>query len=82
VENVLYTHPDVLECAVIAMQDEKWGEVPKAVVTLKSGARADEKTLIDYCKKKMPGFKAPKAVEFMDELPKTGSGKIRKVDLR
>jgi fatty-acyl-CoA synthase len=82
VENVLYTHPDVLECAVIAMQDEKWGEVPKAVVCLRSGAKADEKSLINYCKERMPGFKAPKAVEFMDELPKTGSGKIRKVDLR
>ncbi|MBS3808603.1 MAG: long-chain-fatty-acid--CoA ligase [Desulfobacterales bacterium] len=82
VENVLYTHPDILECAVIAMADPKWGEVPKAVVSLKSGSSADEKTLIDFCRKRMPGFKTPKAISFVDELPKTGSGKIRKVDLR
>ncbi len=82
VENVLYTHPDVLECAVIAMDDERWGEVPRAVISLKSGSQADEAALIAYCKERMPGFKAPKKIEFIDELPKTGSGKIRKVDLR
>jgi fatty-acyl-CoA synthase len=82
VENVLYTHPDILECAVIAMEDPKWGEVPKAVVSLKAGSRADEASLIAYCRKRVPGFKTPKSIEFVDELPKTGSGKIRKVDLR
>ncbi|MFW6334153.1 MAG: class I adenylate-forming enzyme family protein, partial [Desulfosalsimonas sp.] len=82
VENVLYTHPDVLECAVIAHPDPRWGEVPKAVVSLKSGSKADEKSLMDYCKERMPGFKTPKVIEFVEELPKTGSGKIRKVDLR
>lgn len=82
VENALYTHPDVLECAVIAAPDPRWGEVPKAVISLKSGAQADEKSLIAYCKERLPGFKTPKLIEFVDELPKTGSGKIRKVDLR
>lgn len=82
VENILYTHPDVLECAVIAMPDPKWGEVPKAVISLKSGSQANEKTLIEFCRERMPGFKTPKAISFVDELPKTGSGKIRKVDLR
>ncbi|MFP4532157.1 MAG: AMP-binding enzyme [Desulfobacterales bacterium] len=76
------THPDVLECAVIATPDPKWGEVPKAMISLKSGSQADEKSLIAYCKERLPGFKTPKIIEFVDELPKTGSGKIRKVDLR
>ncbi len=82
VENALYTHPDILECAVIAKEDPTWGEVPKAVVSLKSGSKEDEQSLIGYCRERMPKFKVPKEVEFVDELPKTGSGKIRKVELR
>ena len=82
VENTLYTHPDVLECAVIAAPDPGWGEVPKAVISLKSGSQAGEKSLMAYCKERLPGFKTPKMIEFVDELPKTGAGKIRKVDLR
>lgn len=82
VENVLYTHPDVLECAVIAHPDPKWGEVPKAVISLRSGSKSDEESLVAYCRQRLPGFKVPKKIEFVKELPKTGSGKIRKVDLR
>ncbi|MCG8565084.1 MAG: long-chain-fatty-acid--CoA ligase [Desulfobacterales bacterium] len=82
VENVVYTHPDVLECAVFAVPHEKWGEVPKVALVLKAGARMTEADLIDYCRERLPGFKVPKSVDFMAELPKTGSGKILKVELR
>lgn len=82
VENALYAHPAVLECAVIALPDEKWGEVPKAIVVLKAGASATKEELIAFARERLAGFKTPKAIEFVDELPKTGSGKILKTELR
>ncbi|MEF8943099.1 MAG: long-chain-fatty-acid--CoA ligase [Desulfohalobiaceae bacterium] len=82
IENALYTHPAVLECAVISMPHETWGEVPKAVVSLKAGEEVGEQDLIEHCRERLPKFKVPKKFEFVQELPKTGSGKIRKVDLR
>lgn len=82
VENILYRHQAVLECAVIARPDEKWGEVPKAVVALKPEAQVSEQELITFCRERMAAFKAPKSVEFVSELPKTGSGKILKTNLR
>lgn len=82
IENTLYTHPAVLECAVISMPHETWGEVPKAVLSLKAGEEVGEQELIEHCQKSLPRFKVPKKFEFVQELPKTGSGKIRKVDLR
>lgn len=82
VENALYMHPDVLECAVVAVKHEKWGEVPQAVVVLKEGSNATEEGLIDFVKKRLAPFKAPKSVVFSDTLPKTGSGKILKTELR
>jgi len=82
IENVLYRHDAVLECAVIAKPDEKWGEVPKAVVALKPGKQATEEELIAFCRERMAAFKAPKEVSFTAALPKTGSGKILKTDLR
>ncbi|NNG01878.1 MAG: long-chain-fatty-acid--CoA ligase [Desulfobacteraceae bacterium] len=82
VENVLYQHPDVLECAVIAVPDEQWGEVPMAMVALRQNAEAGEQDLIDFCRQKLARFKVPKTVKFMTELPKTGSGKILKIKLR
>ena len=81
VENVIYRHPDVLEVAVVAMPDEKWGEVPKAFVTPKPGANPDPGEIIAFCKESLARFKAPKAVEFI-ELPKTSTGKIQKFVLR
>ena len=81
VENAIYEHPDVLETAVIAIPDDKWGEVPKAFVVLKSGRTATERDIIDHCKDRLAHFKAPKAVEF-GELPKTATGKIQKFKLR
>jgi acyl-CoA synthetase (AMP-forming)/AMP-acid ligase II len=82
IENVLYMHPAVLECAVIAMPDEKWGEVPKAVVALKPDAAASEEELIAFARERLAGFKTPKTITFVKELPKTGSGKILKTELR
>jgi len=81
VENVIYRHPDVLEVAVVAMPDEKWGEVPKAFITPKIGANPSSAEIIDFCKANLARFKAPKAVEFI-ELPKTSTGKLQKYVLR
>jgi len=82
VENILYEHPAVLEAAVIGVPDPKWGEAVKAVVSLKPGCSATEEELIEYCKSRIARYKAPKSVDFVNELPKTGSGKIYKKGLR
>jgi fatty-acyl-CoA synthase len=81
VQQAVESHPAVLECAVIAIPDEKWGEVPKAFVTLKPGQSATEEEIIDWCRARIAKFKCPKAVEF-GELPKTSTGKIQKFVLR
>ncbi len=81
VEQVVLRHDAVLECAVVAMPDEKWGEVPKAFVALKSGRTLTAEDLVAHCRALLPGFKVPKAVEFGD-LPKTSTGKIQKFVLR
>ncbi len=82
VENVIYEHPAVLEVAVIGVPDEKWGEAVKAIVVLKEGMTATEQEIIDFVKSKIARYKAPKSVDFVKELPKTGSGKIQKSKLR
>ena len=82
IERVLYEHPAVLECAVIAIPDEQWGEVAKAIITLKAGCQASEAELMDHCRKHLAGFKIPKSIEFADALPKGGTGKILKKVLR
>jgi fatty-acyl-CoA synthase len=81
VERVLVRHPAVLEAAVVAMPDERWGERPKAYVTLQPGAELSEAELIAFAREHLAGFKAPSAVEF-GELPKTSTGKVRKLELR
>ncbi len=81
VEKALYDHPAVLEAAIIAYPDDKWGEVPKAYVLLKPGAAATEQELIEFCRERLAHFKCPKLVEF-GPLPKTATGKIRKAELR
>ena len=81
VEKTIMEHPAVLECAVVARPDERWGEVPKAFVSLKPGENASEDEIIAFCRQRLPGFKTPKAVEF-GELPKTSTGKIQKFVLR
>jgi fatty-acyl-CoA synthase len=82
VEDVLYRHPHVLEAAVVARPDEKWGETPCAFVTLKSGAPAvTEPEIIAFCRGRLAGFKCPRKVVF-GPLPKTSTGKIQKNVLR
>ncbi|MDA3128593.1 long-chain-fatty-acid--CoA ligase [Aliibacillus thermotolerans] len=82
VEGYLYDHPEISEAAVIAVPHEKWGEVPHAMVVKKKGSNLTEEEVIEYARSKMAHFKAPKGVTFLDELPKTASGKIQKVQLR
>ncbi len=82
VENVLYSHRAVLEAAIIGVPDEKWGEGVKAIVVLREGVEATEEEIIEFCKERMAHFKAPKSVDFVPALPKTGSGKIAKSVLR
>ena len=82
VENVLYMHPKVLEAAVFGVPDEKWGEAIAAAVVLKQKESATEKEIIDFCKQHQASYKAPKSIQFIAELPKTGSGKIFKKALR
>jgi acyl-CoA synthetase (AMP-forming)/AMP-acid ligase II len=82
IERVLCAHPAVLECAVIAVPDEKWGEVPKALVVLRAEQAATEAEILDHCRCHLAGFKVPKSVEFSPGLPKGGTGKILKKVLR
>ncbi|MDR7237975.1 long-chain-fatty-acid--CoA ligase [Neobacillus drentensis] len=82
VEGVLYKHPAVLETAVIAIPDEKWGEVAKAIIVLQPDSKVTEEEIIQFCRSELAHFKAPKAVEFVDALPKTATGKLQKFRLR
>jgi fatty-acyl-CoA synthase len=82
VEQAIYSHASVLECAVIAIPDDRWGEVPKALVVLKPGHTLSEQELMDYCRSQLPGFKIPKSVDILESLPKGGTGKILKKELR
>jgi fatty-acyl-CoA synthase len=81
IEDVLYRHPAVLEAAVVAKPDERWGETPCAFVTLKEGAAADPADIVAFCRDHMAHFKAPRTVVF-GPLPKTSTGKIQKFVLR
>jgi acyl-CoA synthetase (AMP-forming)/AMP-acid ligase II len=82
VEEVLYAHPAVADAAVIGLPDQTWGERVTAVVTLRPGAQAGAGDIISSCRQRLAGFKTPKQVVFVDELPKTVSGKILKRELR
>jgi fatty-acyl-CoA synthase len=81
VEGVLYKHPAVLEAAVVARPDEKWGETPCAFVTLRAGESATEADIIAFCRDNLAHYKCPKTVVFGD-LPKTSTGKVQKFALR
>ena len=81
VEQAVCSHQAVSECAVIAIPNEKWGEVPKAFVTLKHNHEVTEEELIEHCRQRIAHFKSPKSIEFC-ELPKTSTGKIQKFVLR
>jgi fatty-acyl-CoA synthase len=83
VEAAIFAHPAVLECAVVAAPDPKWGEVPAAIVVLKSGESLGCEELLGFLQQRLSRFKLPRIVEFSsDPLPKTGTGKIRKNELR
>lgn len=82
IERALYQHPAVLECAVIGIPDEKWGEVPKAFVVLKPGESVSGEEFIAFCRERLAHFKCPKVVELVEALPKTSTGKIQKFVLR
>ena len=82
VEDCLFQHPDVAEAAVIGVPDEKWGETIKALVVLRPGASADERTLIEHCRSRLAHFKCPTSVELRTELARTATGKLQKFKLR
>jgi acyl-CoA synthetase (AMP-forming)/AMP-acid ligase II len=82
VERVLYEHDAVLEVAVVGRPDERWGEVPVAHVVLRPDATATAEDLVEHCRGQLAGFKVPKAVLFLDALPRNPSGKVLKRDLR
>jgi acyl-CoA synthetase (AMP-forming)/AMP-acid ligase II len=82
VENVLTHHPDVLDCAVIAVPDEKWGEAVKACVVMRPGKSASEHDLISFCRDRLAHYKCPKSVDFVESLPRNPSGKLLKNVLR
>jgi len=82
VEQALVCHSAVLECAVVAMPDERWGERPKAFVVLRDGAETDPDELIEHVRGRIARFKAPDEIEFVEALPKTSTGKVQKFALR
>jgi fatty-acyl-CoA synthase len=82
VEDVIYRHPAVREVAVIGVPDPKWGEIVKAIVVLKPGQNVTAEELVQFCRQHLGGFEVPRSIDFMDELPKTGTGKIIKHELR
>jgi len=82
IESVIYTHPGILEAAVIGVPDPQWGEALKAVIVLKPGAKIQSGELLSYCKERLSAYKVPKSVEFRDSLPHTEVGKVNKVKLK
>jgi fatty-acyl-CoA synthase len=82
IEAALYKHPAVVECAVIGVPHEKWGETPKALVVLRPGSAATEQELIAHCRANLAHFKCPTSIEFLDALPRTATGKLQKFVLR
>jgi acyl-CoA synthetase (AMP-forming)/AMP-acid ligase II len=82
IEQVLMAHPAVQDCSVIGIPDEKWGEAIKAVIQLKVGEQCGEDELLELCKGKLGGVKAPKSVDFMAQLPRSPAGKVLKNELR
>jgi len=82
IESVIYSHPDILEAAVIGVPDPQWGEALKAVIVLKPGATLPGAALLAFCREQLSAYKVPKSVEFRDSLPHTDVGKVNKVKLK
>jgi fatty-acyl-CoA synthase len=82
IEDVLYRHKAVLECAVIGVPHDKWGETPKAIVVPRPGASVKDKELIEFCRSRLAHFKCPTSVDFVKALPRTATGKLQKYRLR
>jgi fatty-acyl-CoA synthase len=82
VEKALLAHPDIYEVAVIPVPDERWGEVPKALVVMKPGTTATVAEILEFCRGRLTHYKCPRTVEFIETLPRTGTGKVLKKELR
>jgi acyl-CoA synthetase (AMP-forming)/AMP-acid ligase II len=82
IEQVIWSHPAVLDCAVIGVPDEKWGEAVKAVIELKPGAMATSEAIIALCKDRLGSVKTPKSIDFVTALPRSPVGKVLKKDIR
>jgi fatty-acyl-CoA synthase len=82
VEKVLSAHPGVYEAAVIPVEDQKWGEVPWAVVVAKPGCKLSEAELIEFCRARLAHYKCPQSIEICESLPRTATGKVLKRELR
>ncbi len=82
VENTLYKHPAVFQCAVIGVPSEKWGETPKAIIVPYGDEKPTEEEIIKFCKERIAGYKCVTSVEFTDSLPATATGKVQKFELR
>ena len=82
VEDVLYDHPSVLEAAVIGIPSEQWGETPLALIVPREGQQVTRDDIVAHCRAKMAGFKIPRTVEFVETLPRTATGKLKKFELR
>jgi long-chain acyl-CoA synthetase len=82
VENVIYTHPAVLECSVVATPDERWGEIVHAVIVVRDGSQLSSEEIVEYCRQRLAGYKCPKKVTFVEALPKTAIGKINRKGIK
>ena len=82
IEAALEAHPDIFEAAVFGIPSEEWGESVHAVVVVRPGADLDEEAVTAHAREHLAGYKVPRSISWMDELPKTGSGKLLKRELR
>ena len=82
VEAVLSQHPAVDDCAVFGIPDDEWGEQVKGAVTLRTGQRAEAEELIGFCRERIAAYKCPRSIDFLDEMPREASGKLKKRLLR